>query len=240
MKNVLIVEDNKKIRDFLKIGLKKINDHCIFYEAEEIQTAMQYSKMVDIHLFIIDILLKEENGLDFAFYLREQKKYECTNIVFCTAEPSKELYAFRRIHCYYYLIKPFGTRELIEIFTPLLREEKGNHSILLEGKNSILKIDPRDILYVEIILRKMYATTTGNERIRIYNHTLRRMNQLLGEDFIPCFRGVIINKNYIKRVDKNLNKVILKCEEMECQLALSENYKLSVIKEMQNACCFIR
>lgn len=64
-------------------------------------------------LFLLDVnLVKEDkedsSGLIFAEEIRSIIKYEFTPVVMITSVASLEIEAYRRIHCYQYLLKPYS------------------------------------------------------------------------------------------------------------------------------------
>jgi len=115
MKNILIVEDNPIQRKNLRIMLQVVDEQFHIYEAESKDEALQIVKTASIQLFFIDILLKNSLGLDLAIEIRKMRGYEFTFIVFLTTHVEYLSEAFKKVHCYDYIIKPYDKDEIINI-----------------------------------------------------------------------------------------------------------------------------
>ncbi|WP_229775528.1 response regulator [Anaerosalibacter bizertensis] len=64
-------------------------------------------------MFLLDIQLKDYSGFELAKEIRNIDNYKLTPIIFVTAIPTRELMAFKEIHCYDYIVKPFKEEEIV-------------------------------------------------------------------------------------------------------------------------------
>ena len=59
---LLIVEDDKKLNDGIRLALK--NDAYCFYQCRTLQEAREILKKEDITLVLLDVNLPDGNGID--------------------------------------------------------------------------------------------------------------------------------------------------------------------------------
>ena len=81
---LLIVEDDKKLNDGIRLALKK--DAYFFYQCRTLQEAREILKKEDITLGLIDVNVPDGNGLDF---VREIKKNNQVPIILLTVNKTK-------------------------------------------------------------------------------------------------------------------------------------------------------
>ncbi|MPN36597.1 Transcriptional regulatory protein BtsR [bioreactor metagenome] len=118
MKNILIIEDDERQR----INLKKIisENDVVIYEAQDKDEALDICNKVCIDIFLVDIVLKSSSGLDFALEIRKINKYELSWIIFITTHREYLTEAFKQVHCYDYIIKPYDKEEILSTIRKLI------------------------------------------------------------------------------------------------------------------------
>lgn len=221
---ILIVEDDAIIRNGLESMVRGIDKELEIISTEFAAKALKYTKKHKIDAFFLDIQLKDYSGIELAKQIREINRYKFTPIVFITAMPSRELEAFREIHCYDYIVKPFTEKEVREVFNTII-----NHSIKRKDKCLKFKqkeynciIGQADIKYIESKNRKLFIETE-KEKFIISSHTLKSVEEKLTDNFIRCHKGFIVNTNYIKEIDKNNNLIFLK--NINIPIPIGRKYK---------------
>ena len=70
--NLLIVEDDKKLNDGIRLALK--NDSYLFYQCQTLQEAREILKKEDITLVLLDVNLPDGNGIDFVREIRKNSQ----------------------------------------------------------------------------------------------------------------------------------------------------------------------
>ena len=112
--NILVVEDEKAICK----GVEKIiNDAykcAVIFTSDNENDAIKILNREKIELFLLDIKLNDGSGYDIALKIRRIPGYELTPIIFITSLHTKELEAYRSIHCYSYITKPFTDKQIID------------------------------------------------------------------------------------------------------------------------------
>lgn len=72
-------------------------------------------------MFVVDIVLdiampNDASGIKFARDMRNLQQYKFTPIIFLTSLHDPEIYAYRELHCYGYVEKPFDPKEVEILF----------------------------------------------------------------------------------------------------------------------------
>jgi two-component system LytT family response regulator len=165
MGKILLLEDNISCRRHLLEIASKINPTLEFFETSRASEAYEYSKSNNISAFLLDIQVEEYSGIELAKRLRQIKKYQFTPIIFITAMPTKEMEAFRKIHCYDYILKPYSEEDVKNVFQKILvdfLDEKYKNEakkLALKFKDFTQLIDMKDIIYVEYFNRRIVIIT---------------------------------------------------------------------------------
>jgi DNA-binding NarL/FixJ family response regulator len=89
---VLLVDDNPRYRQQLSLIIGKTRPTALLYEAEDTYDALNLAQKVRPHLALVDVLLKDENGIQCARRLKQASP--TTRIVLISAYPDRE---FRRV-----------------------------------------------------------------------------------------------------------------------------------------------
>jgi len=120
---MLLVEDEPKMRELIKIAFKKENFKI--YEAVDGKQALNLSKNDDFDIIILDIMLPEIDGWTVC---REIRKFSDVPIIMLTArgEEFDKLFGFE-LGADDYIVKPFSPRELVARVKALLRRAESKN-----------------------------------------------------------------------------------------------------------------
>lgn len=118
--NILVIEDEKAIRDMLKFALPK--DKFIFSEAEKPSQAKKILAEQIPDIILVDWMLPEYSGVDFVKWLKAQENYRNIPIVMLTAK-AEENQKIKGLESGAddYVTKPFSPKELIARIQAVLR-----------------------------------------------------------------------------------------------------------------------
>ncbi|SKC41539.1 LytR/AlgR family response regulator transcription factor [Maledivibacter halophilus] len=236
MLNVLIVDDEKYIRNELRYFLEKHEDINICGECSEGEEAMELVKELNPHIVFLDIELQDMNGL-----LVARKILDDVNppyIVFATAYDDYALQGFE-IDAVDYIVKPF-IEERIEKTLDRLRnrielkevdgrktKDKDNiklNKLCLTKNNKLYLVDIWEIKFIqsqnnEIIVHTKRGTYGCN-------YTLKELEDRFKENnLIRTHKSYIVNIDFIDEIIPWFNytyKIKLKGEETE--IPVSRNY----------------
>lgn len=209
MKSILLVEDDINQRQNLKKMLQEIDCNLKIYEAQDKDEALEILNNEVIELFFIDISLKNSSGLDLALELRKIPKYEFSWIVFLTTHVQYMLKAFKEIHCYDYIIKPYEKDEVIKLAKKLLSSTYINNITIDQRKYVVFEINKGisvriyvdEIIFIEMSLRTCIVHTRQG-KYEIKRLTLKKALELIDcNDIIQCHKSFAVNINYINRIE---------------------------------------
>lgn len=88
--NVLLVDDNGRYRQQLARMIGKINPQAAIYEAPEIQEALRLAKQVQFHLALVDVVLRDEDGIQCTRRLKAL--VPSLRVVLISAYPDREFH----------------------------------------------------------------------------------------------------------------------------------------------------
>lgn len=211
--NILVVEDDINQRDTLvKIIEKEFLDLRV-YKASTVNEALQIINSKPISLFLLDINLNKESGIDLAQKIRSINEHKLTGIVFITTEMIHIIDAFKNIHCYDFIVKPYKVDDIKKIINTFIKGLKtqnikeGKHSYIEVDNNLSIKIYHNDIFFIEYINRNCILHTTNGEYV-IKSTTLKKiMQQVVNDDIIQSHKSFIVNVNHIEKVEKIYTKL---------------------------------
>lgn len=232
--NILVVEDNQYEMNNIVRVIRSISKGFNIYKAYTGEECFRILEKVDIDLFIFDIELTDMSGIKIAERIRNKAKYELTYMVFITTHIYLQLEAFKNIHCYDFLEKPYKRQELIEIIKRLAKgissqkqqNKPDKRQISFQMKDFILKIETNEILYVEAQGRNTIIHTKNNVHT-IKSMALKKMMEILPKDhFMQTHRSYIINLEKIQQVEKDgKNSWVVRFKEYHLSAYISNSYK---------------
>ncbi len=121
---ILIVDDDKNIRDLVKYNLEEIGYYIL--EAEYGEAAINKVKK-DIDLVILDLMLNKIDGLEVCQRIRNNKELKDTAIIMLTAEDEElDRILDLEIGADHYMTRLFSIRELRSRIKAILRRAKSD------------------------------------------------------------------------------------------------------------------
>ena len=126
MTDVLILEDELTSLQALSEILTTYSDDIRVHKASSLKEAKDLlDQEIRYGLFLLDVNLSGEDredigGILFAREIRERFEYTFTPIVMVTAIGNMEMQAYRELHCYQYIMKPFRREQVEEVVQKVL------------------------------------------------------------------------------------------------------------------------
>ena len=148
-----------------------------------------------------------------------------------------KLHAYRNLHCYGYIEKPFDKSEVLNLIRTALKfpehqQQDEPQQLYLRIDGVVYCIQQDDIIYVEHTMRQLVINTT-KEKISIPYKTLNSFMDDVSEDkFIKCSRSTVINKGYVQNVDI-VNKYI-KLRGIDELIEIGPSMKKRIVDEFSN------
>jgi len=244
MYNILVLEDDCIQLKTLSDIIKQSGDMYQVYETTNTVEALKIAQQEIIDLFYIDINLKNESGLKFALEIRKIERYRLNWIIFVTIYKEYMLSAFKKIHCYDYILKPYN-KENIQMITKLLLSESSaqvavteirEKFIIVPIKNIQVKIFINEIIFVEVFIRTSIIHTI-NGSFTIDYLSLKKLNSVMEhKNILQSHRSYLVNVEYINKIEKTNDKTSYKIyfyNTYETAL-LGNNYKKSIMDRFNN------
>lgn len=210
VKSILIVEDNVKSADLIEKIITSIDSSIVVYVAENSEAAYKYAMEKDIDVFILDIILNtriqsDTSGIKFAKEMRNVHKYLFTPMIFMTSLEDPEMYAYRDLHCYGYLEKPFDVSKAEELIRGALKFEKQineDETVYFRKDKIIYPFKISDIVFTcnnnhTMVIHHKNGTTLSIP----YKTCSQLLNEVKSDCLMQCSRNTLVNKKYIKTVD---------------------------------------
>ena len=143
MYSIILVEDDYMQRDILKKMIISKYEAIEIYEADSESSALEIINKYEINIFLIDISLKESSGLDLATKIRNIPKYELSPLIFLTTHVDYMLQAFKQIHCYDYIIKPYNKEDVLAMLNKFITYGNGQLNNIEE---EIIQEDDKEVM----------------------------------------------------------------------------------------------
>lgn len=238
MARILVLEDDDESREALKQMLMNISDEVTVDVAADMGKArMLLNSTVTFDLFLLDINLnpkepKEQNGIRFAEEVRAMRRYEFTPLVMVTSVAGMEMEAYRKLHCYQYIVKPYIEAEIAELVCKVLFHIRAEERpAIVVKKNGInYKISCDEIIFCKAIPRGVRICMKG-EQMDVPYLTIRQLLEKLPENlFFQCHRMFVVNKNAVKYYD--LVNQVIRVEEYAETIDIGVTYKAEVRRLM--------
>jgi DNA-binding response OmpR family regulator len=159
MKKILVVEDDKSIRDLISINLEIVGYKVL--SAGDGLTAKRIIEEVHLDLILLDVMLPKIDG----FTLISQIRDKCIPVIFVTAKESVlDRVTGLRLGADDYIVKPFETIELLaRIEVVFRRYDAGpklikfyNLELLLDQRTVKVNGDLVDLTYKEFDLLLLF------------------------------------------------------------------------------------
>lgn len=134
---VLVVEDEAKIRNIVKLYLEK--DGFDVFEAATGTEALAVFEAIEPDLVILDLMLPELSGTEVCAYIRSRWD---TPIIMLTAKTSEEeRIAGLQSGADDYVTKPFSPKELVARVNAVLRRKWGKESAELASADGVVRMN---------------------------------------------------------------------------------------------------
>jgi len=240
--NVLIIEDDKLQRENLKKMIQQIDNNISTYEASDKDEALEIASKNNIDVFYVDICLNNSSGVDFAIELRQIPKYEFSFIVFLTTHVEYINKAFKEVHCYDYILKPYDMVDVVNMtkrfrlhIENINNKPKEKRYVIIELRKGVnIKIYIDDTIFIEVKLR-ICMIHTVNGIYKVNNLALSKILKVINcNNIIQCHKSFAVNINYIKRIENIDNKLSeIYFENCDKNALLGYKFKNIIIERFQ-------
>ena len=213
MIKICIIEDEPEIRKLLRMIVERQDGFQVVSEAGDFATAVSDFAKYRPDVAFVDIDLNGDSGLECAKILTELNPK--LKVIFATAHSEYMANAFE-IYAFDYLVKPFNVERVVKTLTRIQGEREKNMSaekeevvtqseqhsgkLMIKGKEQVLFIDKKDIIFVE---RSDSATSifTKDEVYKTSASLGSIEEKLSPKEFMRCHKSYIINISMISKIE---------------------------------------
>jgi len=232
MINIVVCDDEKlmseKLENMIKgfFGRKRMDISLLQYSSGE--ELLKRNKGMDI--LFLDIGMKGMDGIETAKRLRE-KRYEGF-LIFITILKEMVFQAFE-VQPFDYLVKPVKEEAFEKTMERLFlaMQNAGNANLLVQRGYESNLISFQDIIYCEIIGRKVYLHLKSGESVDYYDK-MESLEKKLDRRFFKCHRSYLINLNYLKSYKSN-TACMADGEEIPVSRLRSREFSNAVLQYMK-------
>ena len=234
--NTVLIEKNQAELKGLQSHLKKNHGLSIVGSTTQGNTGFSLITNYAPQLVFINVELPDINGLEFVRILYNRNIFP--EIVF-TADNEHFAYDSLILEPLDFLVKPIKTEDLDNMLIRLKHKLKKKELMrkmdvftksnevrpkrIFKEKSGIYILELSEIVFVKALLTHSILTlVTGNEIVlkTSMNQTLEIINN---EDFIRTNRSYCINRNYLRRIDRQKLKCDLHFEDHSWEVPASKN-----------------
>ena len=209
MIKVCIIEDEPEICKLLRRIVEKQEGFMVVSESGDFASAVSDFAKYRPDVAFVDIDLKGESGLECAKVLTEVNPK--LKVIFATAHSEYMANAFE-IYAFDYLVKPFNVERVVKTLSRIkvkgeeessavvVQSEKQSDKLMIKGKEQIVFVDKKDILFIE---RSDHATSIVTEdEVYKTSVSLGAIEEKLGPaEFMRCHKSYIINISKISKIE---------------------------------------
>ncbi|MCI8637660.1 MAG: response regulator transcription factor [Coprococcus sp.] len=198
MIRIAICDDEKYMSDHIRTMVtgffRRKNMETIILRFSSGEELLKYDGQIDI--LFLDIQMKEINGMETARRLRAGKFRGI--LIFITVLKEMVFQSFE-VEAYDYLVKPIGEKQfektMERCFVSL--QNAIDASLLIQKGYESRIIDLNDIIFCEIIDRKIYLNLASSEVVDYYER-IENLETKLDNRFFRCHRSYLINLKHLK------------------------------------------
>ncbi len=241
MTRILILEDSKECLDAITVMVERVSGHVCAVPVnslEEARAALDEAQPL-FQAFLLDINLdiddsEDISGITFAREVRMRKEYAFTPIIMITSLANMELTAYRELHCYQYLVKPYNEEDIRKLVGKLLflsQQGETREAYVVVKKDSInYKIFCKDIVCIKAVPRGVNFVLLKEEIKVLYLSIRQLLEKLPGDRFLQVHRMCVVNQDYIDYVDTVNGLISMKNGD---QVEIGITYKNEIRKKLQ-------
>jgi len=233
---LLIVEDSHIQVNQIKETFSAYYPDFSISACEDYDSAIKLINAKPFHIFILDIDLgegDEKNGIAIAKHIRALYNDTTIPILFLTSFPDKTMTAINDVHCYSFLLKPYSENALKQSISSLLSTNlvPANKIEIKDIYGIYSSIDPKDIIYVEILNHKLLIHTTL-DTIPTNSFTIDAFYKRYERFLIKCHKSYAVNPKHI--CNYSSSEIYVNEKGKTIAIPISRSQKESVLRRLSH------
>lgn len=200
--NIVLVDDDiefsNKLKVDVKLYFKQLDENINFIVLNDSFDTIKDIDQIDLIFLDVDLNF-EMNGIDIGAYLKS--KFPNIIIVFVSMHedfvfPALSIGFFQFIRKTKY---DFDIVKVLKQIEDYLKENLKKICIKMDGRSYVVRLN--DIKYIMSIGHDLYINTYQKEYL-IYSSLKKFMDQISFDELVQIERSLVVNLNFIKRMDK--------------------------------------
>jgi len=232
----IIVDDEPEARDIIARLLADFSEVEVLSKEESVDRALIAVRKLKPDLVFLDIDMPKKNGFELVKELREFSLNP--SIIFITAYNQFAIEAIKHA-AFDYLVKPVDIDDLKQSIERYWMERKSAASLgrienLLQAlqekklkfntRTGYIFINPEEIIYCQADGNYTDLFLTNAEKQTITLNIGRLQNILPQTKFNKINRSVVINKQYLTKINRKDKKCILRVDEEDISFCIPAKY----------------
>lgn len=208
MISICICDDNVEFLEYIKkmvtLCMKEIETEfsveCYTDAKQLLFDFDELKKKIDI--YFLDILIKEENGIDVAREIR--KKSQVEQIIFFSMNKEYVFDCFDVMPLHYMLKEQLSIENLKEVLNKAILIVSENKKKLFRFKkgHTFFQLQLSEILYFEVMNRVVIIHTSEQEQ-EFYSTMEQIEEKIDDKSFVRVHRSFLVNMNWVDRIERN-------------------------------------
>ena len=233
MIHIAICDDEKHMSDQIRAMasdfFRKKNREIHFRTFLSGEELLNFDGQIDI--LFLDIQMKGMDGLETARKLRAGQFRGF--LIFITVLKEMVFQSFE-VQAYDYLVKPVDEKQFEKTMERLFAsmQNNGEDSLLVQKGYEGRIIREEEIVFCEVIDRKIYLNLTSGEVVDYYER-IENLETKLGSHFFRCHRSYLINLKHLKGY-KNGTACMDNGKEVPVSRLRSKEFSCIVLQYMKN------
>lgn len=174
-------------------------EYSLFHNGFELLTALEKHETFDI--YCLDILMPNFNGIELGKEIRNQDKKAL--ILYLTSSPEFALQSYS-VKANNYILKPISNENLFGALNDALEllDKEKNACIVVRDESGLQKIFISNLIYVEVIGRKVFYHLTTGRTIECHSPFGNVCDNLCKYScFVKTHRSYLVNMCFIDRIN---------------------------------------
>lgn len=237
--SVLILEDNPETLRILERIVLSVSPKEKVFLADNTADAYKVAMESSIDVFLVDIILDrnrkgDTSGIKYVEKIRSIERYMFTPIIFITSLEDPELYAYRNLHSFGYIEKPFHYNMVADLLEQALyyRTKREDDTTLFFRKDGILyPVKCSEVRYMELVNKVITINMVTGDELKIPYKSFREiLSDANFSKFMQCSRNCVVNVDYIANIDKTNRFIAIKNSKKTIEIGLT--FAKRVFKEL--------
>ena len=237
MYKILIIEDEAIQSKLLTSCIKELGNDYEVIATGNGNDAYRRATENEIDLFFIDVNLIDESGIEIAKEIRKIEKYKFAWMIFITTHVQFMIEAFKDVHCYDFILKPYDKSTIHSTINNLLAnketykqnsEEEPYSFIDIEG--ILVKIFHKDIVFIETY-QKMTKIYTKNDILFVRKLPLKALLKFLNcNSIVQSHKSFAVNIEYIEALSSKSRGSEISFTNRSEKAPLGDKYRKPILE----------